>query len=320
MRGLNAAWLISSYLLSRLLRKPLLWGMPISAGLELTNHCNLQCPQCATGSGLAARERGYMSKPLFDEINRQLSGFLINTMFYFQGESMMHPSFFEYLKEWRGKGIVISTNGHFIGSEEASRLASSPASKIIISLDGFSQEIYEKQRPGGDIGKVKNGIVNLVKRAKGKRSVPSVEIQFLVSSINEHEQEPVRRFARDLGIGFRMKSMQILDMFSDPEILPGRKKYSRYNISDGKLAIRSKLQNHCFRLWTNPVITWDGRVLPCCFDKDAAHEMGDLSKEPFMDIWYGEKYLAFRKKILESRLCVGMCTNCTEGLDHEIRV
>lgn len=319
VRGINAAWLLSSYLLSRPVRNPVLWGMPISAGLELTNYCNLKCTQCPTGSGLATREKGYMSRALFDEINSQISRFLINTMFYFQGESMMHPSFFEYLEEWRGKGIVISTNGHFMDLEEASHLASSPARKIIISLDGFSQDVYEKQRPGGDIEKVKDGIVNLAKKVRGKRSVPSIEIQFLVSSINEHEQELVRKFARDLGIGFRMKSMQILDLFHDPEILPSQKNYSRYNINEGKLAIRSKLKNHCFRLWTNPVITWNGKVLPCCFDKDAAYELGDMNNEPFRNIWVGEKYQAFRKKILENRLCVEMCTNCTEGLDKKIR-
>ena len=61
------------------------------------------------------------------------------------------------------------------------------------------------------------------------------------------------------------------------------------------LSIRSKKPNHCYRLWTNPVISWDGKVLPCCFDKDAEYVMGDLNKQTFEEIWKGSEYNAFQR-------------------------
>jgi hypothetical protein len=32
-------------------------------------------------------------------------------------------------------------------------------------------------------------------------------------------------------------------------------------------------------MWSSCVVTWDGAVVPCCFDKDAKHQLGDLKKQ-----------------------------------------
>jgi radical SAM protein with 4Fe4S-binding SPASM domain len=60
------------------------------------------------------------------------------------------------------------------------------------------------------------------------------------------------------------------------------------------------------------VITWDGKVVPCCFDKDAAHEMGDFSKQSFQEIWRGKPCQDFRMKILTKRKSIGICQNCSQ--------
>jgi radical SAM protein with 4Fe4S-binding SPASM domain len=61
------------------------------------------------------------------------------------------------------------------------------------------------------------------------------------------------------------------------------------------------------------VITWDGLVAPCCFDKDAQHQLGDLKKRPFKEIWKNGEYSKFRKKIMEGRKNIDICANCSEG-------
>ncbi len=87
---------------------------------------------------------------------------------------------------------------------------------------------------------------------------------------------------------------------------------------DGDYKIKSKLENHCFALWRTSVITWDGKVVPCCFDKDAEHEIGNLSNNSFSEIWKSEAYINFRSKILGGRKNIDMCNNCTEGLKVNI--
>ena len=71
---------------------------------------------------------------------------------------------------------------------------------------------------------------------------------------------------------------------------------------------------HCWRLWHAPVITWDGLVVPCCFDKDAKHRMGDLKNKPFKEIWKEPEYIDFRRKILKGRGEIDICANCSEGV------
>lgn len=61
------------------------------------------------------------------------------------------------------------------------------------------------------------------------------------------------------------------------------------------------------------MVTWDGRVVPCCFDKDAHYVLGDLSKQSFHEVWNGESYNAFRATLLKSRSDIDMCRNCSEG-------
>ena len=66
-------------------------------------------------------------------------------------------------------------------------------------------------------------------------------------------------------------------------------------------------------MWSGCVVTWDGLVVPCCFDKDASHQMGDLKKDAFQTLWRSGKYQKFRQSILKSRQEIDICKNCSEG-------
>lgn len=66
-------------------------------------------------------------------------------------------------------------------------------------------------------------------------------------------------------------------------------------------------------MWSSCVVTWDGIVVPCCFDKDAKHQLGDLKNQNFNELWKSFKYQNFRKSILKSRKEIDICKNCSEG-------
>ncbi|MFN8396137.1 MAG: SPASM domain-containing protein [Bacteroidia bacterium] len=84
---------------------------------------------------------------------------------------------------------------------------------------------------------------------------------------------------------------------------------------DGKYVLKNKLLNQCWKLWMGCEITWDGRVLPCCFDKDAQYEMGKLPETDFSTIWNSPKYKDFRARLVKSRKSIDICTNCSEGTE-----
>ncbi len=61
-------------------------------------------------------------------------------------------------------------------------------------------------------------------------------------------------------------------------------------------------------------MTWDGDIVPCCFDKDAKYVMGNIHQQSFKDIWNGQKYHEFRAQLFQNRKEIDICRNCTEGL------
>jgi len=126
----------------------------------------------------------------------------------------------------------------------------------------------------------------------------------------------VQRLAKDLGVDeVRFKTAQIYDFENGNPLIPKNEKYSRYTkLGDGTYAIKSSLDNHCWRMWSGCVITWDGKVVPCCFDKDATHQLGDLSEQTLRVIWNNEAYKRFRSALFNSRKDIDICANCSEGV------
>ena len=306
-----------SYLRSHIFRDGMIRGMPVTVSIEITNHCNLRCPECFSGSGRMTRDRGYMDISLFEKICRELKPFLYEMSLYFQGESMLHPDFQSFLRKSEGIRTTLATNGHFLTRENAELLAASGLNKLIVSLDGLDQDIYSDYRINGDIRTVLDGISNVSEAIRKNSSDLKLVIQFLVNRMNEHQVPAIRRFSEEIGASVRFKSMQIIDDDFE-KWLPTGKSFRRYEIRDNRYTIMSRLPGNCARMWFNPVITWDGKVIPCCFDKDAEYILGDMNVESFREIWKGERYKSFRKAILTNRKNTGICRNCTSGLYREI--
>jgi radical SAM protein with 4Fe4S-binding SPASM domain len=209
-----------------------------------------------------------------------------------------------------------STNGHYLGDENARKTVESGLDRLIISIDGTSQETYQQYRVGGSLEKVMEGTRNIIMWKKTLKSqTPHVIFQFLVVKPNEHQTQDVIQLGNELGVDeVKFKTAQIYDYENGSPLIPDNPIYSRYKKnSDGTYTIKNQLLNQCWRMWQSCVITWDGNLVPCCFDKDASHQLGSLKENSFRDIWYGEAYKEFRSAILRSRKEIDICRNCTEG-------
>lgn len=319
-RTWNGMKVLSSYYISKWTHKPIQWGVPVSISFEPTTHCNLRCPECPSGLRSFTRPKGMLEVNFFRQMIDQLAPELIYLTFYFQGEPYLNPDFLEMVKYAGSKKIytATSTNAHYLDDENARRTVESGLDRLIISLDGTTQDVYSRYRIGGDLGKVMTGAANIVKWKKKLHSkTPFVFFQFLVVRPNEHQLAEARELAEKTGVdGIRYKTAQIYDYAMDPnQLIPRHTSLTRYRQKpDGTYEPKNRLQNHCWRLWHAPVITWDGLVVPCCFDKDAQHRMGDLKNKTFKEIWKQPEYLDFRRKILKGRAQIDICSNCSEGV------
>jgi radical SAM protein with 4Fe4S-binding SPASM domain len=314
-KQINAIGAGFSYLSSVLTKRPLIAGMPLSAGIEITNYCNLKCPECSSGSGKMTRARGFMNGELFDKFISEAGPYLYNINLYFQGEPMLHPQFFSFVEKCVKSKVVVSTNGHFLTGENSRKLVNSGISKLIVSLDGIDSETYSRYRVGGDMEKVLAGIRNVYTELSKSKSSLKLEIQFLVNRYNELQIHLVKQFANEVKASLKLKSMQVISAKEIEGWMPEEEKFRRYKRNNnGIFTIKKSFSNNCLRLWMNPVITWDGKVVPCCFDKNADHIMGDLNESSFREIWFGDKYKTFRKSVLTCRKAIEICRNCSSGL------
>lgn len=313
-KSVNAFSAGYSYLTSSFAGEVNVKGMPVTVSTELTNNCNLHCPECSSGSGQMKRERGFMDPELFNKVIKELSPYLFNINLYFQGEPMLHPKFFLFLRNSINIHTVVSTNGHFLSEENSEKIVKHGLNKLIVSLDGIDQETYSYYRKNGSVNTVLDGIRNVTNAKKRFNSSLKIEIQFLVNKFNEHQIPQIKILANRVKASLSLKSMQIINRDNIGLWLPLNKRFRRYKMINGEYDIKNSLPNRCARLWFNPVITWDGKVIPCCFDKDAEFVMGNLNHDSFREIWDGPKYRIFRKSILSGRNMIEICRNCTSGL------
>jgi radical SAM protein with 4Fe4S-binding SPASM domain len=307
-----------SYLFSRITQQPRHWGMPISIAIEPTTACNLRCPECPSGLRSFTRPTGKLKEDDFQQLIDQISPYTSYLTFYFQGEPYLNPNFLEMVRYAHQKKIytATSTNAHFLDEKNAQATVEAGLDRLIISIDGLDQETYQSYRKSGHLEKVLEGTRQIIKTRKDlKKTYPLVIWQFLVVGPNEHQIPELYRLAQHYGVDkVVLKTAQIYDYENGNPLIPSQEKYARYKKGvDGKYYIKNQLLSHCWKMWSSCVITWDGKVIPCCFDKDAHHVLGELRSESFVSIWRSNAYKKFRKKLLKSRNEIEMCKNCTEG-------
>jgi radical SAM protein with 4Fe4S-binding SPASM domain len=315
----NLLLLQMSFFLSRQFGKVIHRGLPFTVSIEPTTSCNLRCPECPSGLRSFSRQTGMLNQENFSLMLAQLKKSVWAMNFYFQGEPYLNRDFLSMVKQAADAGIytITSTNAHYLNREGAENTVHSGLHRLIVSIDGTSQETYSAYRVGGQLEKVIEGTRNVLDaRKRLKSSTPRVIFQFLVVRPNEHEVNEAKHLAEQLGVDeIRFKTAQIYNYEQGSPLIPLQDQYSRYRkTSSGSWELKNKYENHCWRMWQGCVITWDGKVVPCCFDKDASHTLGNILQfRNFKEIWKGPQYKQFRTSVINNRASIDICRNCSEG-------
>ena len=291
---------------------------PLSISVEPTTSCNLRCPECPSGLRSFTRPTGILDVETLNQVLDEIGRHLVYMNLYFQGEPYLHPKMHELVRIGANHGLYTSTstNAHFLRPERCTEIVQSGLSRLIISIDGMTQDTYSAYRIGGKLNKVLEGTRNMVeaKRANGDKG-PHLVWQFLVVGPNEHEVTAIKQHAKFIGVDeLVIKTAQIDQPKDGHSLLTEAKELRRYDRNPtGEWILRNPLANECWRMWQGCVMTWDGRVVPCCFDKDAHHTIGKVGAQSFEEIWFSSEYEAFRSQVFSNRSTMEMCLNCSEG-------
>lgn len=297
--------------------------MPAFVSVEPANFCQLRCPECPVGmaSTDSRRPRRTMSMELFRNILNDIRAHAHTMQFYFQGEPLLNRQLPEMIRLAHDEGIytIVSTNAQALDQPMAIALVQAGLNRIIVSMDGYSQQTYEQYRVGGSVQKAKDAI-RYLREARAHapltaHRLPMIELQCLMLSTNEAEWETLRREYKQLGADrLTYKTAQLYDFEHGNPLMPADSRYARYryDAKHGKYVLKRRLHNRCLRLWSGCVIDADGNVLPCCYDKSEQFVLGNIREQSLRQIWHGAKAREFRRAVMTRRAQINICTNCDE--------
>lgn len=261
-----------------------------------------------------------MSMDLFTLVLNQVKSHAHTMQFYFQGEPLLNPQLPLMIARAHEEGLftIVSTNAQALTREIAYALVKSGLNRIIVSIDGFTQESYATYRIGGKLQKALDGLRYLSESCQQLHASICIELQVLRLRSNEHEWQWIRHHYRSLGATrLVFKTAQLYDYKHGNPLMTNNLHHSRYRKNDDGTyyLYRSWFRRHwvnfpCYRLWSGCVITTDGYVLPCCYDKAKKYALGSIVKESLSTIWYGKNADVFRHAVLQKNKDIAICQEC----------
>jgi radical SAM protein with 4Fe4S-binding SPASM domain len=313
-------WLLAEA--SAYLRPVRPWGLPTHLQVEPSSLCNVHCAFCPVTTGMD-RPTGLMKFETFRKAFDDLADYLFLLILWDWGEPFLNPAIYDMIahaKRWDVR-VISSTNGLvFARGDRAERLVRSGIDMIIFAVDGITQETYEKYRRGGKLETTLAGVERVVaaKRALGS-TAPLIHFRFMAMRHNEHEIPQLEALARSLGVD--ALSIKTLNPYEQGEcysakedgleFIPTDPRYQRFEYDADTGARIAVKRNPCKRMWNNPLVAWDGKVSPCAFDPHGSYNYGDLARQRFRDIWWGERIAQLRRQFRKDDQEIGLCAGCT---------
>ena len=293
-------------------KNPIPSAIPIRMCIELTNRCNLNCPFCLVG------QQNSKESTAHDELDRDMGGMDVSLCkkiiidakkfgikeinLTFQGEPLMYKRkwFIELVKLCRQEGLksIVYTNGLLLDPLYSREIIKAGMEEIRFSVDGITQEVYELNRVGGKFETVWRNMKDMVNIAKEENSNVKLIWQFIALRNSEHQIEKAREMANEIGIIFEVKTFAE----SVPELAPKNINYRR------KLKLLP-----CTDIYNQVMVYWNGDVVPCCYDLEGDEIMGNLNNSTMEEIWNGETYKHFRKRLKDSVFSLKMQPNFCKG-------
>jgi radical SAM protein with 4Fe4S-binding SPASM domain len=285
---------------------------PRIAAIEATNFCNIQCVMCPRGEpDLMKRRVGHIDAALLDKILAEAEFFESPCWLHWFGEPLMNPAIFELIAKAKTKvpNLGISTNATLLTPERAERLLDTELDTIIIALDGATPETYEKIRKSDRFSYEsvrRNAEYFIAARSRRGQRTPHIILSIIEMKENAGETEAFVRLWRELGAD--EVSVKAMTRWGDQDDT------FKDLATEQRRSVLAQPRNHpCTNFWTSMTITWDGRVVPCCYDYDAKMTLGDLKTQTLEEIWNGEAYVNARTAEREGRNFSELCKNCTDA-------
>jgi MoaA/NifB/PqqE/SkfB family radical SAM enzyme len=199
---------------------------PLDAGplpgrmfIECTAACNISCYQacCAPETGITrTRQAGMLDFDLFRRVIDEAGPTLGRVDFFNYGEAFLHKravEMCEYIKTaFPHIYLYTSTNGLALSHAQARRLVHSGIDEVTFSIDGATQQSYERYRVRGKLDTALDTLAAMTdeKRRSG-RDLPFLNWRYILFAWNDSDEEMDLARSRAAEIGVDRLCWEITD-------------------------------------------------------------------------------------------------------------
>lgn len=276
-------------------------SFPTRFAVELTAQCNLRCSMCHHPA--MKRPKGVMPFPLWQRCADQIARAAPATQVWFSfcGEPLLEPELLlTCLAYGRAAGLqqmCLNTNGMLLEERWSRRLLEAGLSQVVIGLDGFSAQAYNRIRVGGDRDVAYANVERLLELRRAMPEGPQVLVQFIAMDENEGE----------------------LELFREHWLARGAVVKARHKLSWGgrfttHLCTPDDERIPCPWAVTMMHVFWDGRVPRCPGDTEGDESVGNAWQESLSALW--DRLSSYRDLHLERRFSElpERCQSCRDWM------
>uniref|UniRef100_A0A6M3K0V6 Putative iron-sulfur cluster-binding domain contining protein n=1 Tax=viral metagenome TaxID=1070528 RepID=A0A6M3K0V6_9ZZZZ len=286
--------------------------------MEPSTRCNLWCPLCLKGAGLLGADRWDKVMPLekFAALWKEVGRGCKTAVLVGQGEPFLNPDLCDMIALCGGAYTTVDTNGNV--PLDYAAVVKSGLREIRFSVDGLTQEQYERYRVGGNWRLAMENMSRLAifRRAVGAL-IPRIVWKAVAFAHTERDILDWGRLARTFGADvFSSLPASTIPKFGKEKwdiFRPKGEDWQRIEKIDFKKGrvYPTVDRKHCPVPLDNVYISVNGDVAPCCAIDPDDLNFGNVFETPFEEIWWDEKYGEFRRMVLEDRHQCDACKACS---------
>ncbi|MEI6125979.1 MAG: radical SAM protein [Pseudomonadota bacterium] len=293
---------------------------PRRYSIEPTTVCNLRCPCCIHSryDESIHLKREVMTYDAFEIIFEKIKRYALLVEFYNFGEPFLNKDTPAMVSTATRAGIRsrISSNMSAKMSDSYIRqIVESGLYRLTCSIDGATQEVYEKYRAGGNLATVLDNADRVIfYKKKLRKKYPLVVYRMLVFEWNQSSVDDARRLARDHGFNKFYADAGSFDVEGKRVIWDMQTKRWKEKGPKFCAGIPEKAPIPCEWLFNGMIINANGNVMPCCFSSLKKGEHLSLLHNSLEDIWNSPLYINTRLYTLglstDRSTVFPLCRNC----------
>jgi radical SAM protein with 4Fe4S-binding SPASM domain len=257
--------------------------------IEPTNYCPYTCVMCPRTDKMT-RPLGFMEMDLYRKIIDEVAGYSEPVrskdieLFHF-GESPLHRDFPEMVGYASSLGLntLLSTKAFLLRPELTDSILQNKPRKLVVSMDGFDHESCRQIcGANADFDQAVTNLEYLIKTAKECDSQTSILVRMIRIKANQDRTEAFKAHWEEKGVPVEIRTFF---PWGEPELaeVGTYEQYPPYV--------------PCPFPWQYLVVQWNGDVVACCRDYNAANKLGNVKDQSLKEIWNGVAAKRIRQQL-----------------------